>query len=177
MPEGTWRNKGKQETSHVTVNGPVEMRRTAYSNKQCGSRAPWDQWLGIVDGRCRVGVRKMACRLSLSAAFVPAGEDLARTAPLTISHSALRDLVEREGGRAERAIRQGRPKRGSDGAYREFKIVSFRDPDKARRHAVGASGDHAALGRLMRREAGKLDIDAARQKYSVTDGAEWVARQ
>jgi hypothetical protein len=34
-----------------------------------------------------------------------------------------------------------------------------------------------ALGRLMRREAGKLRIDRARRKYSVTDGAEWIANQ
>jgi hypothetical protein len=44
-------------------------------------------------------------------------------------------------------------------------------------YAVGTSGDHAALGRLMRREASKLKIDHARHKYSVTDGAEWIARQ
>ena len=44
-------------------------------------------------------------------------------------------------------------------------------------YAVGTRGDHAALGRLMRREAGKLKIDQALHKYSVTDGAEWIARQ
>ncbi|MEI7835774.1 MAG: hypothetical protein WCK05_05110, partial [Planctomycetota bacterium] len=33
------------------------------------------------------------------------------------------------------------------------------DPDKAHTYAVGTSGDRVALGRLMRREAGKLRID------------------
>jgi hypothetical protein len=51
------------------------------------------------------------------------------------------------------------------------------DPDKAHTYAVGTSGDRVALGRLMRREAGKLRIDRARRKYSVTDGAEWIANQ
>ena len=217
----------------MTVNGLVEVGRTIYWNKQRGTVAPLDHWLGIVRERYSVGVREMSCRLSLNAAFVPAGENLARTAQVLISHSALRELVEREGRRAERAIRQGqygpdwtsqdctdltlvtgadgvmvpmvtqeqkhkrrvseakkrkrqgrkssarvgRPKSGSDGGYKEFKIVSFYDPDKAHMYAVGTGGDHTALGRLMRREAGKLQLEQARRKYSVTDGSEWIARQ
>jgi len=46
----------------------------------------------------------------------------------------------------------GRPKRGSDGDYREFQLVSFYDSDKAHRHVVGTAGNHQALGRLMRRK-------------------------
>ena len=217
----------------MTVNGWVEVQRTIYWNKHRGTVAPLDQWLGIVSERYSVGIREMTCRLSLNAAFVPASENLARTAQVSISHSALRDLVQREGGRAERALRQGqygpgwttedcsnqtlvtgadgvmvpmvtreqkqkrraseakkrkrqgrkstarigRPKTGSEGAYQEFKIVSFYDPDKAHMYAVGTGGDHTALGRLMRRAAGKLKIEQARRKYSVTDGAEWIARQ
>jgi len=217
----------------VTVNGVLELQRTIYWNKQRGTAAPVDRWLGIVNDRYSPGVREMACRLSLNAAFVPASGNLARTAQLWISHSALRELVEREGQRAASAIRQGdygpnwtsqdctdqtlitgadgvmvpmvtdeqkqkrraseamkrtqakrastakpgRPKSGSEGPYKEFKIVSFYDRDKVRMYAVGTSGDHRALGRLMRREAGKLRIDQARHKYSVTDGAEWIAKQ
>lgn len=231
--ERRWKNKGRQETSHVTVNGPVQLRRTIYWSKEQGSVAPLDHWLGIVNERYSVGVREMACRLSLNAAFVPAGENLARTAQLTISPSALRGLVEREGSCADRSIRQGhfgpgwtaddctdatvvsgadgvmapmvterqkrkrrkterlkrkrqgrkstaracRPRSGSDGSYKEFKIVSFYDPDKSHMYAVGTGGDHLALGRLMRREAAKIQIDKARRKYSVTDGAEWIDRQ
>jgi hypothetical protein len=75
------------------------------------------------------------------------------------------------------AAKAGRPKAGSDGPYKEFKIVSFYDSDKQHSYAVGTSGDHAALGRLMRREASKLLIDQAAHKYSVTDGAPWILRQ
>jgi hypothetical protein len=211
----------------------VDLDRTIYWNKAQGSLVPLDLLLGIATERYSPGVREMACRLSLNAAFVPGSENLARTAQLAISHSAIRDMVIREGNRAHSAIGQGlyrpdwtarnctdqtlitgadgvmvpmvtqqqkqkrrvtqaknrkrearkstasagRPRSGSDGAYKEFKIVSFYDPDKAHMYAVGTSGDHGALGRLMRREAGKLDIDQARHKYSVTDGAEWIARQ
>ena len=71
----------------------------------------------------------------------------------------------------------GRPKRGSDGPYKEFKLVSFYDPDKSHCHVVGTAGDHQALGRVMRREGGRLRIGQAEIKYAVTDGAEWIARQ
>ena len=233
QPGVPWKNKGKQKTSHLTVNGLLEVHRAIYWNKQRGSVAPLDQLLGIASERYSAGVREMACRLSLNAAFVPACDNLARTAQLRISHMALRELVEREGRRADSAIREaqygpdwtaenctqqtlitgadgvmvpmvtdeqkkkrraahalnrkqqgrkstarsGRPKTGSDGPYKEFKIVSFYDPDKTHRYAVATSGDHAALGRLMRREASKLKIGQARHKYSVTDGAEWIAKQ
>jgi hypothetical protein len=71
----------------------------------------------------------------------------------------------------------GRPQTGSDGPYKEFKIVSFYDPDKSHCHVVGTAADHEALGRLMRREAGRLHLGRAKIKYAVTDGAEWIARQ
>ncbi|MFH1184314.1 MAG: UPF0236 family protein [Chloroflexota bacterium] len=233
QPRVRWRNKGPQKTSHLTVNGRVEFLRTVYWNKQAGTLSPLDELLGIATESYSPGVREMACRVSLNEAFAPGSEVLARTAQLSISRSALRDLVEREGRRAEIAIRQGqsgpnwtaaecthqtvisgsdgvmvpavteeqkrrrraseakkrrkagrrstarpgRPKGGTDGPYKEFKIVSFYDPDKAHKYAVGTRGDHEALGRLMRREAGKVKIDQARCKYSVTDGAEWIARQ
>jgi hypothetical protein len=195
--------------------------------------APADLLLGISEERYSPGVRELACRLSLDGAFVPASENLRRAAQLSLSDSALRDVVEREGRRAEQALRMGqygpdwtaadcteqtiitgadgvmvpvvpavqkqkrrateaqkrrqagrkstaspgRPKTGSAGPYQEFKLVSFYDSDKSHRYAVGTRGDHVVLGRRMRREAAKLKLDQARHKYSVTDGAEWIARQ
>lgn len=216
----------------MTVNGRVEFMRTVYWDKDAGSVVPLDQLLGMAE-KYSPGVREMACRVSLNEAFVPGCENLARMAQLSISHSALRELVEREGRRAEEAIRQGRygpdwtaedctdqtiitgadgvmvpmvtdeqkrkrraaeakkrkqegrsstakpgrPKTGSDGPYKEFKIASFYDPDKSHQYAVGTRGDHKVLGRILRREGGKLKIDQALHKYSVTDGAEWIANQ
>lgn len=81
----------------------------------------------------------------------------------------------KEGRRS--TVRPGRPKPGSDGPYKEFKIVSFYDPDKSHCHVVGTSGNHEALGRLMRREGRRLQLGRAKVKYAVTDGAEWIARQ
>jgi hypothetical protein len=73
--------------------------------------------------------------------------------------------------------RRGRPKTGSDGPYKEFKLVTFYDADKRHQWAMGTRGDHEALGRLMRRGAGKVRLDQATRKYSVTDGAEWIRKQ
>lgn len=211
----------------------LEVDRTIYWNEELGSIAPLDSLLGITHDHYSAGTREICCRLSLNAAFVPASENLARTAQLRISHSALRELVQREGSRAECAIAQGqyrpnwsaenctdqtlvtgadgvmvplvtqeqkekrrdseakkrqqegrkstaracRPRAGSDGPYKEFKIVSFYDPDKAHMYALGTSGDHAALGRMMRRTGLQLKIPSAKHKYSVTDGAEWISKQ
>lgn len=82
---------------------------------------------------------------------------------------------QREGRASSAGV--GRPRAGSDGPYQEFKIVSFYDPDKSHCHVVGTAGDHEALGRLMRREARRLRLSAAKVKYAVSDGAEWIARQ
>lgn len=71
----------------------------------------------------------------------------------------------------------GRPKKGSDGPYKEFKIVSFYDKDKKHQHVAGTRGNHEKLGKLMRCEASKLKFDRAKHKYSVTDGAGWILNQ
>lgn len=71
----------------------------------------------------------------------------------------------------------GRPKTGWDGEYKEFKVLSFYDPDKSHCHVVATGGNHEVLGRLMRREGAHLELGSAKTKYAVTDGAEWIARQ
>ena len=73
--------------------------------------------------------------------------------------------------------KHGRPKSGSDGAYKEFKVVAFYSKDKKHQYAVGTSGDHKKLGRIMRREACRINISRADVKYSVADGASWILKQ
>ena len=71
----------------------------------------------------------------------------------------------------------GRPKLGSDGPYKEFKLAAFYDSDKSHCHVVATSGNHEVLGRLMRREARRLHLAEAKVKYALSDGAEWIAHQ
>jgi len=70
-----------------------------------------------------------------------------------------------------------RPRKGSDGPYKEFKIVAFYDKDKTRQYVIGTSGNHKVAGRIMRQVGRKLDISRAKTKYSVSDGARWIQRQ
>lgn len=71
----------------------------------------------------------------------------------------------------------GRPRRGHDGPYKEFKLVAFYDPDKSHCHVVGTSGNCEVAGSLMRREGRRLGLSRAKIKYAVSDGAEWIAQQ
>jgi hypothetical protein len=87
----------------------------------------------------------------------------------------VRRVQGRKAGSAKR--RRGRKRKGSDQAYKEFKLVAFYDPSHDHKYAVGTSGDHRVLGRRMRREAGRLGLDQAQVSYSVSDGAEWIRKQ
>jgi len=44
-------------------------------------------------------------------------------------------------------------------------------------YAIGTSGDHQVLGRMMRRHAAMIKLDQADVAYSVSDGAPWIRRQ
>lgn len=67
--------------------------------------------------------------------------------------------------------------RGADQKWKEAKLVTFYDPGNTHRYTAATTGNHQALGRLMRRHAAQLRLDQADRKYSVTDGAEWIANQ
>lgn len=73
--------------------------------------------------------------------------------------------------------RRARRHRGADQGWKEFKIGLFYSADKEHCWAFATKGDHQEFGRQLRREAGKIALDKADQKFSVTDGAEWLRRQ
>jgi hypothetical protein len=60
---------------------------------------------------------------------------------------------------------------------KEFKILAFYDPSHERQYAVGASGNHTVLGRMMRRHAAMLKLDQADIAYSASYDADWIHRQ
>jgi hypothetical protein len=43
--------------------------------------------------------------------------------------------------------------------------------------ALGTSGNADAMGRLMRRTAGRLRIDLAQEHVAIVDGAKWIRQQ
>jgi len=70
-----------------------------------------------------------------------------------------------------------RMRRGSDNAYKEFKIATIYDESNEHRQVVATSGNHEILGKLLRREACRLKIDKADQKVAIADGADWIRKQ
>jgi hypothetical protein len=113
-----------------------------------------------------------------AATCVISGADGVKVPMVTEAEKQKRRSNGRAGGKASSSKRKrGRKRKGSDQAYKEFKIVAFYDPSHEHQYAVGTSGDHRVLGRLMRREAGRLGLDRAGVSYSVSDGAEWIRKQ
>jgi hypothetical protein len=68
-------------------------------------------------------------------------------------------------------------KSGADQHYKEFKIVAFYDETQEHRLVSGTRGDCEAAGRLMRRDAGRIQLDRADEKVGNVDGSPWIRNQ
>jgi hypothetical protein len=79
--------------------------------------------------------------------------------------------------RGKSSTRRAPRHRGADQGWKEFKIGVFYDSDKEHCWAFATRGNHLEFGRQLRREATKIHLDRADQKFSVTDGAKWIRRQ
>jgi len=73
--------------------------------------------------------------------------------------------------------RHRRMRKGADNAYKEFKIATFYDESNEHRHVVATAGDHKALGKLVRRQAGSVKLNEFDEKVAIADGAGWIHRQ
>jgi hypothetical protein len=68
-------------------------------------------------------------------------------------------------------------KHGADQAWKEFKVVYFYSEDMRRQHMAFTHRNHEAAGKLMRREADRLQFRRAAQRVAVVDGAPWIREQ
>ena len=96
------------------------------------------------------------------------------TAAEKAKRRAGRRHVRRRGKKSGRRVARHR---GADQGWKEFKIGLFYDAGKEHCYAFATQGNHEEFGRQLRREAGKIHLGQADQKFSVTDGAEWIRRQ
>jgi len=78
-------------------------------------------------------------------------------------------------GQKRRALPQAR--KGADGPFKEFKIVTFYDDAAGHRLVSVTRGDCEEAGRLMRRDAGRVGLGEAGDKVGVVDGSEWIKNQ
>ena len=80
-----------------------------------------------------------------------------------------RQRVRKSGGR--------RRERGADQSYKEFKIGTLYDQSRAHQYAFATSGNHEVFGRILRREASKVKLDEAQERFSLSDGAKWLRHE
>lgn len=81
----------------------------------------------------------------------------------------------RRRGRKCRALPRARP--GTDGPFKEFKIVTLYDDQAKHRLVSVTSGDCQVAGQLMRRDGGRVGLDQADDKVGLVDGSEWIRNQ
>ena len=68
-------------------------------------------------------------------------------------------------------------RRGSDLAWKEFKVVFFYSEDAKHQHVAFTHGNHLAAGKLLRREADRLLFREADEHVGLVDGAVWIREQ
>jgi len=68
-------------------------------------------------------------------------------------------------------------RKGADQGWKEFKVVYFYDEHLQHQHVAVTHQNHQAAGRLMRREADRLDFRRASQRVANVDGAPWIREQ
>jgi hypothetical protein len=67
--------------------------------------------------------------------------------------------------------------RGADNSYKEFKIAVMYDESNEHKDVLATSGNHEVLGRLLRRQAARLNLTAFDEKGGLADGADWITKQ
>ena len=85
----------------------------------------------------------------------------------------------RRARRARKGVKRARlsaVKRGADQRYKQLYLTSFYDQDKSHRLVSVTRGDHAAMGKLLGRDAARLRLPAADEKIGLVDGAVCLQR-
>lgn len=92
-----------------------------------------------------------------------------------------RKHVVRRQQRAKAGIGNTRPlppaKKGGDEKFKEMKIGIFYDQAKQLRHAFVSDEDGQSFGELLGSHAGRIQLEKADKKLSLTDGAKWIWKQ
>lgn len=70
-----------------------------------------------------------------------------------------------------------RRRRGADQRYKEFKLVQFHDESMEHRLVSVTRGKCREAGRIMRRDAGRIEFHKADERVGIFDGAAWIVGQ
>lgn len=118
----------------------------------------------------------------------PSGEEVSRvylgsdgfTVPLvTEAEKQLRrkKIKEKRQKRGCRCRALPEAKQGSDEKWKEAKVVTFYDQEMKHRLVSVTRGDCEEAGRIMRRDAERLDFHLAQERVGNIDGGPWIIRQ
>ena len=81
----------------------------------------------------------------------------------------------RRRGKKCKPLPRARP--GTDGPFKEFKIVTLYDDQAEHRLVSVTRGDCQVAGQIMRRDGGRVGLDQADDKVGLVDGSEWIKNQ
>lgn len=70
-----------------------------------------------------------------------------------------------------------RARRGSDNAWKEYRVVAHYDETQSHCHVSVTRGNHEVTGRLMARDARFVGLDDADERIANVDGATWIRSQ
>jgi hypothetical protein len=119
------------------------------------------------------------CKAKEGTTRIYVGSDGVMVPMVTEAEKAARRKKVKE--KRRRRGRKARPlparKSGADQSYKEFKIIAFYDEAQDHRLVCGTRGDCEVAGRLMRREAGRIQLDRADEKVGNVDGSPWIRNQ
>jgi hypothetical protein len=117
------------------------------------------------------------CTVSQGKTQVLVGADGVMVPVITAAEKAKRRAGRKRVRRRGKSRRRCPGHRGADQGWKELKLGQLYSADNEHTYAFATVGDHQEFGRQLRREASKVKLSEADQKYSVTDGAEWIRRQ
>lgn len=185
-------DKGRSDHRILTVNGHVRLSRRHYHSPAEGTCTPSDALLDCVEATVSMGAREMCSRVNAdSRSFDRAAQTLKRTAQLSLSSDgfmvplitnaekvARREKVVQKRRRCGKKRKPLPPrKRGTDQRYKEFKAVMFYDQTMDHRLVSVTSGNCDEAGRVMRRDAGRIQFGQADDRVGNIDGGPWIIAQ
>lgn len=154
------------QLSGETLRGLVETEGKRVLQAQRSGRLPLD-WSAA---DCKTPEKTTRLYLGSDGVMVPLVTDTEKMA-------RRKKVKEKRRRRGKKARPLPTRKSGADQSYKEFKIVAFYDETQKHRLVCGTRGDCEVAGRLMRREAGRIQLDRADEKVGNVDGSPWIRNQ
>lgn len=98
-------------------------------------------------------------------------------APMVTEAEKLKRRAARKTAKRCGKRRRARLRRGHGERYKEFKLTAFYDQDRSHRHVLATGSGSEEAGRVLRREARRLELGRVDEVLAIVDGAPWIRSQ